>query len=162
MFKELYRRLDTKQFFLLAILICALGDLSIGAMIYFKFTDMSFVRQAFVVAEQELATQGLALNDLSSNFEYEIIELMKKTTATALVIFFVMHAFVYFQFYRYKLTAYYYVKMMVWLGPIFCLMIGYSNATTNAFYFYFYLQAILYFFIARGMGQFPLPAKKKE
>ncbi len=162
MFKELYRRLDAKQFTLLAILICTLGDLSIGAMIYFKFTDANMLNEQFGLANQLLAQQGLTVQDLPSNFQQELMQLMQKTTITALIILYLMHSFVYFQFYRNKLTAYYYVKMMAWLGPIFCLMIGYSNATTNSLYFYFYLQAILYFFIARGMGQFPLPVKKKE
>jgi branched-subunit amino acid transport protein AzlD len=154
-----YSQLTRSQFFLLSILVCVLGDLSFGYAIYIKFTDLATFQSQFELTLKILGESGVRPEDFPPHFMMELYQLIKHTIITALVLVYLAHALVYWGFSKEKTSAYYYVKMMAWLGPVFAFLFFYTYKGQSPYYTYFIFQMLGYIWVALGMRTFRLPAK---
>lgn len=162
--KELYANLGPNKFKALSIVCCASGDAAIAIYLYFKFAVYeNFVgpmREAFAIASR--ANPNAAVQ-LSPALESELFQLIQLTVLASIALVFFIHSLMYLGFWFHKSFCYYYVKMMSWLGPIFCLLLWLPALSTGNWpMLYFIIQMFLFLFVAFGLKYFPLADLKEE
>lgn len=154
-----YTQFTRAQFIKISILICALGDLAIGGSLYYLFTDVEYFHHQFQLTLKVLGESGINPDDLPPHFMTELYEVMRRTLITMLVLVYGAHSLAYFAFYKERPSAYFYVKTMAWLGPLFCLILAWGRVSFSMFFAYFYIQALAYLWVAMGMRFFLSPKK---
>lgn len=157
MMKDLFAKLEKKQFILIAILVCAAADTAIALSIYTKFAVYENFHGILQEMLQVMAMQNPEiLEHFNEQMQREFFGIVRLSVLGTILMVFVFHGFVYAGFYFEKKFSYYYVKMMSWLGPVFCVLLGFAAFNGAPLYGYFFLQAILFIFVAKGLSYFRL------
>jgi|GEM_PF-3774411 hypothetical protein len=156
--KDLYAKLSPNKFKALSIACCASGDIAVAVYLYFKFAVYeNFIvpmRQAFDIATQANPTFPM---QLSPALEMELFGLIRNTVIASIALVFVIHGLIYLGFWLHKGFSYYYVKMLAWLGPVFCLLLWLPAIGAGDWpMMYFFIQMFLFLFVAVGLKYFPL------
>lgn len=161
--KALFAKLDRKQFVILAIVICFAADTAIALSIYTKFAVFenfnSVLQEMLQALSQESPEMLIHFNE---QMQREFFGVMRMSVISAIIMVYLFHSFVYAGFYFEKKFSLYYVKMMSWLGPIFCLLLGLAAFSGDLLYGYFFLQAVMFIFVAKGISYFNLGTKTSE
>lgn len=162
--KDIYANLSPNKFKAFSIACCASGDIAIATYLYFKFAVYeNFIgpmREAFALAAQANPNYPM---QLSPALESELFQLIQLTVIATIALVFVIHSFIYLGFWFHKSFCYYYIKMMAWLGPIFCLLLWLPALSTGDWpMLYFFIQMFLFLFVALGLKYFPLKDLKEE
>jgi hypothetical protein len=157
--KKIYSKLGEKNFRLLAAFFCLIGDLMLSKYLYDKFTDKPRFDEAFTrvmpILQRAFKQQGL---EVPIGFQLEVFTILVNTLLTCLGLFLLFHLFNYTFFIFRKKFAQYYVVFLSWSGTVGALYMGLSSLFKLPFWgTLFVLQAILFFFVAYGIRQFPIP-----
>lgn len=162
--KQLYANLSANKFKALTIACCASGDVAIATYLYFKFAVYeNFIgpmREAFELAAKANPTSPI---QLSPALETELFQLIRLTVLATLALVFLVHGLIYLGFWFQKSFCYYYIKMMSWLGSIFCLFLWLPALGSGDWpMLYFFIQMLLFVFVAVGLQSFSLEDLKRE
>jgi len=160
--EKLYARLNHKNFTLLTIFLCFLGDLSVCRFLWTKILDQKMFNQSFEMVMNVYKTmpeyQGL---QIPSTFKDELFQLTSQIMLLFFIAAILFHVVIYFFHYKEKKATQGYLKTTCFFGAIGCFFFGYAGAFKGPIETYMYVQAVFYAYIFLGFGIFNLETKAR-
>lgn len=158
--KAMFAKLEKKQFINLAVMICLAADIAIALSIYTKFAVFenfsAVIKEMLAVLAMENPEMLVHFNE---QMQREFFGIVRLSIIATLLMVFVFHGIVYTGFIFEKKFSIYYVKMMSWLGPILCVLLGLAAFGGSPLHAYFFVQAAMFVFVAKGLSYFGIGAK---
>jgi hypothetical protein len=158
---KVYANLDAKKFRTLSTALLLLCDFMILGFLYKKFTDKDMFNRLLGLTAK--INPQINSSDLTPALSSQLYELMTNFLLTALCVVLLYHLFIYFFWVKEKKFAANYIALYVWIAAPSTLIGALMGLTDNFFQsLLFLIWAALFFFVAFGLSQFPIRAKKIE
>ncbi len=157
--KRIYQNLEAKKFRIISSVVLILCDLMIFFYLYKKFADKSMFDRILSLSFK--INPQLNASDFTPALSSQLYELMTNFLLSALCVAFIYHLFVYFMWIKEKKFAAHYIALYVWIAAPATFLSGILGLKDNfqqSLIFLFW--SALFFFVALGLGQFPIRHKK--
>lgn len=150
--KKLFSNLTEKQFKILTIIICMIGDVLISTHIWLKFSDQKLFN-TFIDTALNQMTEFNAIQ-LPSNFRDEFYLVLRKTLVLILVVYIGIQTLIYLTHYFRKEAVHSYIFILCSSAGIGFVLLGLFNLFNAPIYPLFLIQGLAYLLIVWGLKFF--------
>ena len=161
--KDYYSKLSPERFKIISIGFMLFGDLLLCRWLWARFIENPKI-QVFINSAVNLLIQQRQFSraDLPPDFQKSIFELMEKSLLLMFAFILFFHLINYAAYWKDKMAAFYYLRLMVWVGTFGALSAGISSLNMGLLGYLIILLSMMYLFVAIGFIYFPIKKVRTE